>query len=56
VQPGDRLSTQLRQGRIISRVERVEEDGEPEPVTVPVVAAEDRRARFMDEHGSDDAQ
>jgi exodeoxyribonuclease VII large subunit len=56
LQPGDRLLTQLRQGRIISRVEQVEEDGEPEPVSVPAALATDRQARFMDEHGSAEAQ
>jgi exodeoxyribonuclease VII large subunit len=56
LQPGDQLCTQLRQGRIISRVEQVEADGEPEPVAVPAVLAEDRQARFMDEHGSVDAR
>jgi exodeoxyribonuclease VII large subunit len=56
LQPGDQLLTQLRQGRIISRVEQVEADGEPEPVSVPAVLAEPRQARFTDEHGSAEAQ
>ena len=54
LQPGDRLLTQLRQGRIISRVEQVEEDVEPERCATAVTAV--ARARFMDEHGSVDAQ
>ena len=56
VEIGDRLVTHLRQGRIVSRVEAVEADGEGEPVAVPVTVAEDRRTRFMDERGSDDAR
>ena len=56
VKTGDRLVTHLQQGRIVSRVEAVEADGDGEPVAVPVTVAEDRRTRFMDERGSDDAR
>ena len=56
VRPGDRLVTHLRRGRLVSRVEQVEFDREPDATSPPVTVAEDDRVLFMDETQGGDTQ